>query len=247
MAVLKKGKFKEKGVLHLGGEARSAALPIEATAVPVRAIPRVDKPVSVAAVRDKAHELISVAQKDAAAVVQAAERKAVQIIEKAHAEGFAAGRQEGFAAMGEKIKEALGVINQAVIERKKIIADAEPEVLRLALKVAEQVIRSEVSLHKDVCSGIVADAISRVTDREQIVVRVNHEDVEQIKKTKPKLASVIDGVKNFSIIEDNTIDPGGCVIETALGYVDARIKTRLQAIAEAFEKVKSSGGTEKKD
>lgn len=233
--------------MHLGGEANSTALSREVSAVPVRAIPKADKPISVEAVRDKAHELISEAQKDAAAVVRAAEQRAVQISEKAHAEGFAAGRQEGFATMGEKIKEALEVINQAVLERKKIIADAEPEVLRLALKVAEQVIRSEVSLHKDVCANIVAEAISRVSDREQIIVRVNHEDVEQIKKTKPKLASVIDGVKNFSIIEDNTIDPGGCVIETALGYVDARIKTRLQAIAEAFEKVKSSGGTEKKD
>ena len=48
---------------------------------------------------------------------------------------------------------------------------------------------------------------------------------------------MLDGVKSFSIIEDSNIEPGGCVIETNLGFIDARIATKLKSIEEALKKV----------
>lgn len=167
--------------------------------------------------------------------VEKARGEAGRIREEAREEGHREGREEAAA----RIEEALSTLNQAVSERKKIIKDAESEVLRLALKVAEQIIRSEVSLHRDVCLNIVSEAISRVSDREQIIVRVNREDAEYLKRFKDRLAGMLDGVKSFSIIEDSNIEPGGCVIETNLGFIDARIATKLKSIEEAIKRVKS--------
>ncbi len=151
-----------------------------------------------------------------------------------------AGRREGREEAAARIEEALETVNEAVIVRKKIVKDAENEILRLALKVAEQIIRSEVSLHRDVCLNIVSEAIGRVSDREQIIVKVNREDAEYIKRYKDRLAGILDGVKSFSVLEDAQIEPGGCVIETNLGYVDARISTKLKSIEEVLLKVKPS-------
>jgi len=106
------------------------------------------------------------------------------------------------------------------------------------LKVSEQIIKSEVSLHRDVSLNIVSDAISRVSDREQVIIKVNREDLENIKKYKDRIGSIVDGIKSLSIVEDSVVEPGGCVIETNLGYVDARISTKIAAIEEAFRKVK---------
>ncbi len=148
-----------------------------------------------------------------------------------------AGHQEGLAEASARVEEALETLNQAVKERKKIIKDAESEILRLSLKIAEQIIRSEVSLHRDVSLNIVAEAIARVSDREQIIVKVNREDAEYLKRYKDRLAGILDGVKSFSIIEDASVEPGGCVIETNLGFIDARIGTKLKSIEEALNKV----------
>jgi flagellar assembly protein FliH len=167
--------------------------------------------------------------------VERARSEAERIREEARAEG----RREGMEEAASHIEEALTTLNQAVSERKKIINDAESEVLRLALKVAEQIIRSEVSLHRDVCLNIVSEAIGRVSDREQIIVKVNREDAEYLKRFKDRLAGMLDGVKSFSIIEDSNIEPGGCVIETNLGFIDARIATKLKSIEEAVNRVKS--------
>lgn len=172
--------------------------------------------------------------KDAAEkIIDQAYLEAENIREQAKEEGRLEGRDEA----ATNIAEALETLNQATKERKRIIKDAEPEILRLSLKVAEQIIRSEVSLHRDVCLNIVSEAIGRVSDREQILIKVNREDAEYLKRYKDRLTGMLDGVKSFSIIEDANVEAGGCVIETNLGFIDARISTKLQSIEEALKKV----------
>lgn len=178
------------------------------------------------------------AQNEAERILKEAKAEAAAIRDKAKQEGLNAGRISGQEESKAKLKEALEVLNQAINERKKIIKDSESEILRLALKSAEQIIRSEVSLHRDVCLNIVSEAIMRVSDREQVIVRVNREDAEYIKRYKDRLSGILDGVKSFSVLEDATIEPGGCIVETNLGYVDARISTKLKSLEEALEKVR---------
>lgn len=176
---------------------------------------------------------ITKVKSEAQKIVDQAQSEADGIRAEAREEGRREGRDEASA----RIEEALATLNAAVKERKKIIRDAEGEILRLSLKIAEQIIRSEVSLHRDVSLNIVSEAIGRVSDREQIIVRASREDAEYLKRYKDRLAGMLDGVKSFSIIEDTNVEPGGCIIETNLGFVDARISTKLKAIGEALQKV----------
>ena len=72
------------------------------------------------------------------------------------------------------------------------------------------------------------------------MIKVNRDDIEHVKKFKDNIAGIVDGVRNLTIIEDSFVDPGGTVIETNLGYVDARISTKLELIEEALQKVGSN-------
>jgi len=40
--------------------------------------------------------------------------------------------------------------------------------------------------------------------------------------------------QDITFIEDNTISPGGCVIDTNFGSIDSRIETRWEEITKAF-------------
>jgi flagellar biosynthesis/type III secretory pathway protein FliH len=218
MGLIKKDKIHDTGTLMI--EKRSPVL--SPKKAPVRA-PSVRMPVAPAD--------LPRAKTEAQRIVEEAVKESESIREQARE----AGREEGRAESGTRIEEALATLNQAVKERKTILKDAEQEILRLAIKVAEQIIRSEVSMHRDVCLNIVAEAIARVSDREQIIVRVNREDAEYLKRYKDRLTGMLDGVKSFSILEDAGIEPGGCVIETNLGFVDAKIATKLDSIQEALK------------
>jgi len=221
------GLIKKEQIQNLGD------ITLEKKPVPTPA--RIRREIEIPTPREVA---VPKAENEAKKIVDEAQKEAHKIKDRAQKEGYEAGRKKGEAESASKIKEALETLNQAIKERKKIIKDSEAEILRLSLKAAEQIIRSEVSLHRDVCLNIVSEAINRVSDREQVMVRVNREDAEYIKRYKDRLSGILDGVKSFSVLEDNSIEPGGCVIETNLGYVDARISTKLKSIEEALEKAK---------
>lgn len=226
MGLIKKNNIKETGEIVI--EKPRAVGPVEPLAYEPEPLPAEIAPAAVPArdLREEADNLLRRAHLEAEA-----------IREKARQEGLSEARAQAHQEADKKILEALETLNQAVKERKKIIKDAEAEILRLAIRAAEQIIRSEVSLHRDVCLNIVSEAISRVSDREQVIVKVNREDAEYIKRYKDRLAGIVDGIKSFSIIEDSQIEPGGCIVETNLGYVDARIATKLKVLEEALQKL----------
>lgn len=229
MGLIKRDLIEEKGTLLIEKKVPIIPQRTVVDVVPQPVMPQ--RPASEAEVKKSKNE----AQK----IIEAARQEAGGIKEEAKEEG----RQEGRQEASSRIEEAMETLNSAVKERKKIISDSENEILRLSLKVAEQIIRSEVSLHRDVCLNIVSEAIARISDREQVIVKVNREDAEYLKRYKDRLAGMLDGVKSFSIIEDANIEPGGCVIETNLGFIDARIATKIKSIEEALKKV-SSGKNE---
>jgi len=234
VGLIKKGNLIEKGVLYLKEQ-----LPSINTSTSISRSAHIELPQDMIEEAGAGkEELISYAKTEAEEIIRKSMEEAEAIKEHAKQSGIEEARRMAEETASDKVKEAIAMLNEAVIERKKIIKDAEGEILRLSLKVAEQIIRSEVSLHRDVCLNIVADAINRVSDREQVIIRVNKEDLENIKKYKDRIGSSVDGIKSLSVVEDGTVEPGGCVVETNLGYVDARISTKITAIEEAFRKVK---------
>ncbi len=244
MGLIKKGSFIDKGILLLKEEARAVEIKPEVIEEPAKEDIIPEEFLEAHAGEGK-EELVGYAKNEAEDIIRKAMNEANSIREQAKESGLEEARAFAEENASDKVKEALQTLNEAVIERKKIIKDAEAEILRLSLKVAEQVIKSEVSLHRDVTLNIVSDAISRVSDREQVIIRVNRDDVDNVKKYKDRIGSVVDGIKSLSIVEDASVEPGGCVIETNLGYVDARISTKLTAIEEAFRKVTAGGGASK--
>ena len=43
------------------------------------------------------------------------------------------------------------------------------EVLKLSLKVAEQIVRHDISLNQAICLNIVSEAIGKITDKEKTI------------------------------------------------------------------------------
>jgi flagellar assembly protein FliH len=241
VALIKKEFVHEKKEPFIIGGQRSAAEPVR-TAVPERGTasrPKMEQILTQTEeeIRSRAFEEAQQIKNEALRLRQEAERQAAELLDNSRREGLEAGRQEGWQQVGDYIKEALETVNQSIITKNKIIKSSEPEILKLSIKIAEQIIRSEVSLNRDVCMSIVSEAIGKITDREQVIIRVNQSNLEQVRSQRDRLVSLMDGVKNLTIQEDAGVEPGGCVVETNLGYVDAKIGTKLVAIEEALRKV----------
>lgn len=63
-----------------------------------------------------------------------------------------------------------------------------------------------------------------------MVIRVNLADVKMTTEHIQNFISAAENIKNITVVEDSTVDQGGCIIETDFGAVDARIASQLNEL-----------------
>jgi flagellar biosynthesis/type III secretory pathway protein FliH len=175
----------------------------------------------------------STAEQEARRIIDAARSEAAQILEEERGKGFELGRAEAFKQLAENIKEAQQVIEQAKQQRNAIIKAAVPEILKLSMKVSAQVIKTELTSNQDIVMTILRDAIEKISDNEQVVIKVSQHDLQHVRNNRDLIIDLVEA-KNLSIVADKHVNDGGCVIETKLGYIDAKVSTKLEMIENAL-------------
>lgn len=201
-------------------------------------VPRVDWN----AVRHEAATLVDRAHDDAQALIAEAQQRAIELIrdaaahaqeieDVARASGFESGQADGQAAAGAEVEEMLstmrGLVDVARAERHKIIEGAEPEIVRLAMMLAEKIVHQQISLDRTVVVSMARAAIARLVNRETVTVRVNPADIETIREHKDRMMANTD-VEHLRVVEDQRVDRGGVVMETESGTIDAKVNTQIR-------------------
>jgi flagellar assembly protein FliH len=196
------------------------------------------------ALQSEADAIIDGAQRDAEALLTDAHARARSMIDDAgaraeqiaenarraaHEAGHAAGTQQAEREMSELLATMRNLIEMARAERHKIIESAEPELVKLAMGIAERVLHQQIALDRNVVVEMAKVAISRLIERDSVTVRVNPADLERMREHREDVLAMGD-VKNVRIIEDQRVDRGGVVVETDAGSVDARVQTQLAEV-----------------
>jgi flagellar biosynthesis/type III secretory pathway protein FliH len=176
---------------------------------------------------EEAKEIVARARQESARLRKEAQATRDQAVVEKEAErerGYNQGLQQGLEQLSEKIMEA-------ELSKEKALNDAEPQIIRMVMDIAEKVIGREVA--EGAVVDVVKKAITQAVGR-KIVVRIHPMDMPILKDREKDLATVLDQTQSVAIKEDEQIPPGGCVVETEMGAVDARLETQLAAIKKAL-------------
>jgi len=207
---------------------------------PLATAPR-ESDVDFEAIRLQAEMVLDDAARDAEALVADGHNRARALIEDAaaradtiaqdarrrgHDEGFDAGRAAADVDMNDMLVTMRGLLEMARVERHKLIEEAEPELVRLALGIAERVLHQQVALDRGVVVNMAKTAIARLIERDTVTVRVNPADIERMREHRDELIAIGD-IRNLRLREDQRVDRGGVVVETDSGTIDARVGTQL--------------------
>jgi len=168
---------------------------------------------------------------------------AEQVQQQAQEIGFQQGYEQGLQQGGlvaqqqvyQQLVESREIFIQAIRERHRLVASAEPELARLAIKIAERLVGEELKTNPETILGIVRLSLHGIGDREMVSLRVNPADYDQVVAVRSEFEKMIEGLKKFEVVVDAAIDPGGCAIETNLGNIDARLNTRIAALTAGLE------------
>ncbi len=197
---------------------------------------------------EKTEALKKKVQAELEAAIEANNLRCQDAFVKAQEDGFARGHQEGLEKSREEfvqlMEEAKNVYNQALNGREALIKSATGEIARLALRVAERVIGHEVNINEDVVLHTIKQALEKIKARESVVVRCNPTDVEYVRMNRDVFERMVEGLKTFEVMADGKVERGGCILETNLGNVDARIQTQLAVLQQAFAEVEREANQE---
>lgn len=227
--------------------------PVHEQKPPQPVVPAID----LDAVRHEAETIIANAEETAAKCLTEAESKAQEIAQQAYEEshskgyqeGFEQGQQEGFEqgnqtvladmqqTMQQTLEKAQEIVERAEQEARQMILDAEREIVEIALAVARRVLAREIEENPTAILPIVKEALGKVRDQEQIIIRVNPEDYEMVLMAKRDLQLMVGRENAVSVAADHIVPSGGCVIDTSLGTVDARLDTKLELVYKAIQEV----------
>ena len=191
---------------------------------------------------DQAAIIKADAEREADAIIQKAKNEAAQIVADAQAErekqkndayneGFEAGHKEGFdkgSAEVDRLIERMHKILDAVMQRREeILSDTESQIVELVILMARKVIKILSENQKNVIMANTLAALKKVKTRGEVTLRVNLEDVKLTTANVDEFIKHVENIKGITILEDSSVERGGCIVETDFGAIDARISSQL--------------------
>ena len=147
-------------------------------------------------------------------------------------------QKEGYEAGFEKWAEHLIHFENEIA---KVHQELQQLVIPIALRAAKKIIGREIELSETTIVDIVASNLKTVAQHKKITIYVNKKDLEILENHKPRLKEIFEHLESLSIRPRDDIELGGCVIETEVGIINARMEHRWLILTKAFEALMKSG------
>ncbi|MFC5696462.1 flagellar assembly protein FliH [Pseudomonas sp. GCM10022186] len=165
------------------------------------------------------------------------------IRQDAYNEGFATGERDGFhagqlkarqeaeVALGARLAQLerlMGQLLEPIAEQDRQI---EESLVQLTSLITRQVIQRELRVDSSQIRHVLREALKLLPmGANNLRIHVNPQDFEQVKALRERHE------ESWRILEDESLLPGGCRVETEHSRIDASIETRLsQAMKQLFE------------
>jgi len=185
---------------------------------------------------DEAKRIVEEAKKKAEELEEEIQGKVDKVEKEAFGKGHAEGREEGFQEGSQEVERLVDtlqkIISAAIDKRNEIIQESETQVINLVLLISKKVIKVISENQKNVVINNVVQALRKLKSRGDVVIRVNLGDVELTSEHISDFMKMVENVKSVTVLEDSSVDRGGCIIETDFGQIDARISSQLHEIEE---------------
>lgn len=167
-------------------------------------------------------------------IISNANLEAKTIKEKVYQDTLKAANEE--AAL---IKEQAKMVLKELFEvKREALTQANKEIIKVALDLAEKIIRYKVSVDSNILQTQVVDAIKKATsEADRVQVFVNPSDLKTLEENIPQMEKLFPSGVNIIALANDSVDPGSCIVETKSGQLDARFSTQLQALTDLISHI----------
>lgn len=166
--------------------------------------------------------------------------------QEAHKLGMDEGRQRAFtevsAAIAEKMDGLERLIGAITTLKSEMVQQNEAHLIKLLYHMASRIAAAHIEKTDESIVEILRQAVSHAQAEENIRVEMNPTQIEFVEELRKQSGREFEFLRKVRLESNDSIQPGGCLIETNYGEVDARIETRLEklweTLSEGIPKVK---------
>jgi flagellar assembly protein FliH len=185
---------------------------------------------------DEARRTLAEAGKKAAELEGDIKSRVAETEREAFEKGVAEGREQGYGEgrteAGRLVERLHTILAKAIEKRGEIIQESETQIINLVLLIVKKVIKVISENQKNVVINNVVQALRKLRSRGDVVIRVNLADLQLTSEHVKDFMKMVENVKSITVLEDSSVDKGGCLIETDFGQIDGRVSSQLHEIEE---------------
>ena len=179
-------------------------------------------------------------RKRAEEILKEAESRTAFLEREAYEKGFAQGEKDGRELGQQKVQKSIENIEKLFLEfgnlKREILKKFEKEILELVFAIAQKIIHKKIDEDDKVIKDVVMEAMHAVTERSQVVIKVNPDDYDTIENMKPEFFESFKDLKSITVTPDLSVSRGGCLLETPYGDIDAGVEARLDKIQQSLQR-----------
>ena len=187
-------------------------------------------PREVLTARQQAERVLADADSEADLRRQAALVAAEEERRRGHEQGLAEGREAALAELTETLVRARE-------DAAEVRAQSKDSAIPLARKMAEMIVGRALELHPSLIADIATQALAASKPRSgQVTLRICPEDLPVLERERPRLVARLSTAVDLRLVADDTVGVGGCIIETPVARLDARLAAQLEALERGLGK-----------
>ena len=154
-------------------------------------------------------------------------------------EGFEVGRRAGLEAGREELERRTKALDAALQEvaglRQRLLRQTVDDIAAATVEISRRLVRRELSIGVGDVDGLVREILDDLRADDDITVHIAPEDDRAMREGYPGFLAHVGRDASLRVEASPSITPGGILIETEFGSVDATVEARFDAFAEAVQ------------
>jgi flagellar assembly protein FliH len=136
--------------------------------------------------------------------------------------------RQALESAGRLVRRLEAALVEVARFREELERRLRPQLIELSLAISRRVLHRLVERDPAVVADMAGAALERLNNATDVRVRVNPRDFEALHAgTEPTRAVV-------GWVADPRVEPGGCLVESSFGEIDAGIEAQLAEISRAL-------------
>lgn len=161
-------------------------------------------------------------------------------LQESYDRGFEDGKRQAERGLANVFKALRDAVEELSGMRSQILRETEDDILKLVFRIARKVIHQEITTDRLILAKIVSAAVNSSSERDEIVLRLNPEDHRLVNAHRNLYLNGLSEDRQLELKADDSVSPGGCIVDTIMGEIDARAETQLDEMFRRLVEEKDS-------